>query len=150
MHRPFGMSRRIPLVLLVAAGCTAPLESSPESPYGQLEMRPAGGVETDYDVRTLTTVDGEVLGADRVPIGDRLAGSVRLAVRTDSEHPVTVLLAPGWYLDRNGVRLGRAQRVEIKGSRVMRGGEPVILATEVRSGESTVKLRDASGRPLWE
>jgi hypothetical protein len=71
-------------------------------------------------------------------------------MRADTEQPVTVLLAPGWYLERSGVRFRNAERMEVRGSRVLRSGEPVIIASEVRQGETTVRLRDENGRPLWE
>jgi hypothetical protein len=39
--------------------------------------------------------------------------------------------------------------LEIVGSRVVCGGERVLLARQVIAGDRTLTLRDAQGRPEW-
>jgi hypothetical protein len=93
-------------------------------------------------------LDGEVIGVDRVPPDQALAGNVRLRVQTDADEPVVVVLAPGWYLDERGLRFSRSERVKLT---TTQSGDPAtFVATEVQKGEQRVPLRDERGRPLWQ
>jgi hypothetical protein len=104
-------------------------------------------VDPRTPVPVVTTVDGEVLGVDRVPPEQALATSVRLTVRPGSARPVVVELAPGWYLDEHGLDLRPADRVEAEGS--VDAERSVFVARRIRKGASVVELRDEEGRPLW-
>ena len=46
-------------------------------------------------------------------------------------------------------RLLVVDAVEILGSRVTIDEDAVLLARQIKKGEATWTLRDASGRPLW-
>ncbi len=54
-----------------------------------------------------------------------------------------------WYLDNQDVRIAAGDRVQIKGSRVTLHGKPAIIASEVKKGDDTIKLRDDTGFPAW-
>jgi hypothetical protein len=40
-------------------------------------------------------------------------------------------------------------RVEVKGSCITFGGNPAIIAAEVKKGDDVMKLRDDNGVPAW-
>jgi hypothetical protein len=87
-----------------------------------------------------------VLGVDHVSPADQLASGVRLRVQPGSGQLVVVDLAPDWYLDRQGLRLSRSDRVRVEGTR---GSGLVLYATRVTKGGRTFELRSPAGRPLW-
>ena len=97
-----------------------------------------------------TTADGEVIGVDGTQPSRELAEGLTIRLQADADEPVAVQLAPGWYLRENGIGYGPSERMVVRGKRAMRGGQPVIIATEVEQGERRVPLRDESGRPLWK
>lgn len=103
-----------------------------------------------FEPRAVETVDGRVLGVDRIPAQDQLSYGVRLKVRDDLGRPVSVRLAPGWYLDEKGLRFAPRERVEVVGVRTRVEGEPAFLAEEIHKGDQVVRLRDKQGRPLWQ
>lgn len=90
------------------------------------------------------TLDGQVVGADAVPPGDRLAESARVTVRA-GDRSVRVELAPGWVLDERGLRLGEGDPVLLRGRRV----GTTFQAWEVTKSGRTVRLRDERGAPTW-
>lgn len=112
------------------------------------ESGPARATER-FDPQAVETVDGQVLGVDRVPIQDQLAYSVRLTLGRPRGAPISVTLGPGWYLDKQGLSFSRNDMVEVRGARVEHEGKSSIVAEEVRKGGKVVRLRDERGRPLW-
>ena len=58
-------------------------------------------------------------------------------------------MGPTAYLDEKGITLAKGDVVEILGSGVTMGTGPVLIAKQIKKGDKTWTLRDASGRPLW-
>jgi hypothetical protein len=128
-------------VLALTAAC-APTLPQVEGSEGFESALPAAHLET-------TTAQGEVIGVDRSSPDRDLAEGLVLRVQGDGKKPFIVQLAPGWYLDENGIGYGPRERLEVRGRRAVLEGEPVFVADEVRQGERRLLLRDAEGRPLW-
>ena len=100
-----------------------------------------------FDPAALTTIQGEVVEIQRVDRGRRHRG-VHLTVAVGSER-VAVHLGPDFYVDAQPVTLARGDAVEVTGARITFDGAPAIVAQEVRRGVDVLKLREASGVPLW-
>jgi hypothetical protein len=100
-----------------------------------------------YDVRTVETVRGEVSALETFT-GKGMSAGRHLRIKTGTE-TVSVHLGPEWYLEQQDVQIEAGDIVEVKGSRVSFQGAPAIIAAEVRRGEATLTLRDASGWPVW-
>ena len=75
-------------------------------------------------------------------------GGTHLVVKTDKE-AVAVHVGPTAYLADKGITLAKGDRLEILGSRVTVDKEAVLIARQIKKGDKTWTLRDASGRPLW-
>jgi hypothetical protein len=106
----------------------------------------AGGPRM-FDPKSVTTIQGEVLEIERASMGRRHEG-VHLTVAMGSEK-ISVHLGPDFYVSRQALKLAKGDSIEVKGSRVSMGGQPIIVAQEVRRGGDVLALRDASGVPLW-
>ncbi len=102
-----------------------------------------------FDPQAVQTVDGRVLGVDRIPIQDQLAYGVRITVRDESGRPVAVHLAPGWYLDKQGLHFSPREQIEVRGYRTDVEGKPAIMAEKITKDGKVVRVRDERGRPLW-
>jgi len=101
-----------------------------------------------YDPNTVETMSGEVIKVNRVSPIHGMSAGIHLLVKTDKEQ-VSVHLGPQWYLDNQDVRIAAGDQVQIKGSRVTLHGKPAIIASEVKKGDDTLKLRDDTGVPAW-
>jgi len=101
-----------------------------------------------YDPKTVETIKGTIESVGRFTPLKGMSQGVHLMVKTDTE-TIDVHLGPSWYVDRQKMKFEANDAVEVTGSRVTFDGKPAIIAAEVKKGEETLKLRDASGVPAW-
>jgi hypothetical protein len=101
-----------------------------------------------YNPKTVETLTGEVVAVNRIPSGKGRAGGVHLMLKLDKEE-IDVHLGPQWYVDQQPMKVMAKDHVEVRGSRVLLEGKPVIIAAEVKKGDQVLKLRDDAGLPLW-
>jgi hypothetical protein len=132
---------KLAVVSLFAVACTTTLPPV-DSQEGRT-LTPASHVG-------LTTADGEVIGVDRNQPSHQLSQGLTLELRADADEPLVVRLAPGWYLDEQGVSYGPRERLSVRGRREVQNGRSVFVVQEVRSKGRWIPLRDASGQPLWQ
>lgn len=134
-------TRRLVLMTgLLTAACGSPQRASPERPgaYERVASPP------------IASFDGEVIGVDRTPPEDSLGRTVRLVLRPRDAEPITVELAPGWYLEEKGLAVSTNERVRVRGRRTAAaGGGPTVVAWEVETQRGSWQLRDEQGRPIW-
>jgi hypothetical protein len=114
----------------------------------------AGGWRADsasmrlYNPKTVETVTGEIIAVDTFKSVKGMSYGVHLMLKTDKES-ISVHLGPGWYLEKQDVKIELKDKVEIKGSRITFEGKPAIIAAEVKKGDGLLKLRDENGVPVW-
>jgi hypothetical protein len=101
-----------------------------------------------YNPATVETVSGKVESVDKITPMKGMYYGIHLLLKTDKE-TVSVHLGPGWYIERLDTKIEKGDKIEVKGSRVTMMGKPVIIAAEVKKGESVLKLRDDNGIPVW-
>jgi hypothetical protein len=110
--------------------------------------QPGGQYGRLYDPKTVETVAGEVTSVEQITPHKGMGYGIHLLLRTEKE-TVSVHLGPGWYVEHQEMTIQPKDRVEVKGSRITFEGRPAIIAAEVRKGDETLVLRDASGVPAW-
>jgi sporulation protein YlmC with PRC-barrel domain len=72
----------------------------------------------------------------------------QLTIQTDRE-TLTVHMGPQWFMERQEYQFNKGEQIEVTGSRVEINGQPVVLATEIKRGKDTLRLREKNGRPCW-
>lgn len=97
--------------------------------------------------REPTWISGEVMGVDRIPIDQYNDSTVHLVVSTEAPETVDLELAPGWYVDEQGLAFQPNQRIEYRGHSNTAGKFTVY---EIRRGDATIQLRDETGAPRWQ
>lgn len=107
-----------------------------------------GSYGARFDAKTIETLTGEVLALTRVSPMKGMGRGVHLTLRTEKE-TIEVHLGPAWYLDNQEKLPAKGESVEVRGSRVEFDGRPALIATELRDGDMTLRLRDDDGFPLW-
>ena len=105
-----------------------------------------------YDVKTETTIAGTVESVENITgaggRGRRGMGGTHLVLKTEKD-AVAVHVGPTAYLVEKGITLAKGDRLEILGSRVTVDNETLLIARQLKKGDNTWTLRDASGRPAW-
>src|SRR5262249_23248774 len=118
-----------------------------------IERQPATGYNgytgtnpnTNVDLRDLT---GTVTFVDTSSAcGESIQGRT-VTIRTDTGDRV-IALGPGNYLERQHWALRPSDVVTVRGWDTTRDGRRVFIATEVRRGNETWRLRRDDGSPLW-
>jgi hypothetical protein len=101
-----------------------------------------------FDPKTVETMNGEVATVEKGVQGQRMSYEVRFSLKTDKE-TIPVILGPSWYVDKQDFKIEPKDTVEVTGSRITVDGQPSIIAAEVKKGAQLLKLRDATGIPVW-
>jgi len=137
------MASAILILTLLAGASLAQPGVSPSSGEGA-----AGPGAAMYDPKTVETVSGLVVFITPLPPKGGPPQRVQLDLKTARE-TITVILGPSSYVESQGVQIKDLDRVEVRGSRIMARGKPLIIAASVKKGDRVLKLRDESGLPLW-
>jgi hypothetical protein len=101
-----------------------------------------------YDLKTLETVQGIVVAAPRPTPKGGIPERAQLTLKTPQE-TLAVYLGPGWFMDKQLMKIGDLDQIQVTGSKIMVQGKPALLAGEIRKGNQVLKLRDEQGQPLW-
>lgn len=105
-----------------------------------------------YDMKTEASFAGTVDTVESVTRPDRSGrrslGGTHLILKTVAE-TLEVHLGPSAFLMDKKINILKGDAVEILGSRVTIDGTQVLLAREIKKGDNTWTLRDASGHPMW-
>lgn len=125
------------LLIIFTVPANAQRNSMGQSPFG----RPV------YNTATVTTINGTIQGIEKVSNGTKNNG-IHLLVKTKSG-TIPVHLGPQWYMEDKMDNIKEGTHVEVEGSKVTVNAKPAIIARSVKSGDHTIQLRDADGRPLW-
>lgn len=111
--------------------------------------QPAGRT---YNVQTETTITGTIESVEAIAApggrGRRGLGGTHVMMKTEKE-TLAVHVGPTAYLAEKGIVLAKGDSVEITGSRVTIDEDPVVIARQIKKGDKTWTLRDATGRPMW-
>ena len=102
---------------------------------------------TLFNPGTVGTVSGEVVRVEHTFAGNGADYCVHALLKTP-QGQVTAILAPKGFMDERRLAIAPKDRVTVTGSRISILNKPFILAMEV-TGDRTMKLREASGRPAW-
>jgi hypothetical protein len=102
---------------------------------------------TLFNPGTVKTVSGEVVRVEQTSAGNGADYCVHALLKT-LQGQVTAILAPKGYMDERRLAIAPKDQVTVTGSSISIIGKPFILVMEV-SGDRTMKLREASGRPAW-
>lgn len=96
-----------------------------------------------FNPQTIETVTGRVQSIDRD------APDMELTLEVSGSDICKVLLGPATHVQAQNFDLKANDEVEVKGSKVTMGGKKMVIATEVRKGGKTLRLRDERGNPVW-
>lgn len=141
-------------VLALAAVVVFGLWASPATAQGRGPGCGEGGWGREgayfrhFDAAKVETLSGEVISIQRVRPLKGVSQGVHLLLKTDREQ-ISVHLGPAWYIDNQEPVIQPKDKIVIIGSRIQLDGKVVIIASELKRGDTSLKLRDADGHPVW-
>ena len=94
------------------------------------------------------TTQGIVMSVER-PRPEDSQAFVHVVITPADQHPIRLVLAPGWYLEKSGLRFEPRETVEVRGKQVVQNGESSIVVQTVRQGDRNYVLRDEREQPTW-
>lgn len=101
-----------------------------------------------YNPQTVENLSGEVEKVELFTPRRGMSQGVHIILKTE-KGSIPVHLGPSWYIDKQGLKFAPGDKVQVTGSRVTFNNKPAIIASEVKKGDQTLKLRDEKGFPAW-
>ena len=103
---------------------------------------------TVTDVKSGRSLWGRLFRVHTLGLGHKRVQERQLLLKTGTD-VVRIHLGPTAFLNEKKVEIKRGDTLEVTGSGVTVGKEHVVLAREIRKGDTSWALRDATGQPLW-
>jgi hypothetical protein len=101
-----------------------------------------------YNPALADNLTGEVVKVEKVTPLKGMTYGVQILLKTEKE-TIPVHLGPGWYVERLDIKIGKGDKIEVKGARTNFQDNQVIIAGEIKKGENLLVMRDAHGTPVW-
>lgn len=93
-------------------------------------------------------LEGEVTGVERVRT-TTYGEQVEVSIKTTDGSTKRVAIGPSWFVNATNAAPMRGDRVVVDALRLPRDPEQMLAATNYRTGNRELRLRDASGSPAW-
>jgi len=101
-----------------------------------------------FNPATVRTFKGEISSVQSFGYVTRPTPHKQILLRTESGE-VTVDLGPEWYLESQGIAVYPGEQIEIEGSLIKVNGTHFVIASSITQGNTTYKLREKNGLPVW-
>jgi len=101
-----------------------------------------------FNPQTVESLSGEVERVEMFTPRKGMSQGVHLVLKTE-KGSLPVHLGPSWYMDKQGLKFEKGDKVQVTGSRITFNKKPAIIASEVKKGDQVLKLRDETGTPAW-
>jgi sporulation protein YlmC with PRC-barrel domain len=102
-----------------------------------------------FDASSIETIHGIVQSVGTFRPASHAVSGLLLTVRDTDGSLVTVQGGPRPYITRMEFSINPGSDVVVTGSRVQIGAREVLIATQIGTSGSTLKLRDSRGNPMW-
>lgn len=100
-----------------------------------------------YDTTTVETLEGTVARVDTM---QATGSDARLALHLDTgTETLAVHVGPLAYLSEHNFSVATGDALQIRGSRIMDGDVPALVAATIQHGDMQWTLRDDQGHPKW-
>lgn len=100
-----------------------------------------------YDTAREVTLKGIITKVE-THMGRMGWDGTHLVVRFETEI-LTVHVGPSSYLAQQGFSFAVGEQIEVTGARISFEGSDVLIAREIKKGETTLTLRNSQGIPGW-
>lgn len=119
---------------------------SQAQPQQQQQMQP---LTRHFNPQNVTVISGTVQSVGTFPERELGIQGRRLTILTQDGQTVDVHTGPAGYLKQQGLTLQKNEKVQVRGSFAQIMGRTIFIASDIKTPQMTVKLRDQQGVPLW-
>ena len=118
---------------------------------GSPEPQQTAVFDQPYEAGREKSFKGSVFRVDPDPCVALPTSSYHLLVQINGEM-VEVHLGPCWYVSGQKMVFREGDKISVVGSESVRqlGSRHIISAREIRRGKEVLKLRDGTGKGLWQ
>lgn len=104
-----------------------------------------------FDESKVEEVTGVVSAIEYSDDGDGKENKrgVELLLKTD-ENEILVHMGPAWYIDNQHKKIEAGEKVTVRGSKLGKDSESLLIAEWIQTGKHMFRLRDSSGHPVWD
>ncbi len=137
--------RTFELILALSLVLTISAMAQSQSTTGGNQGRGQRGF---YDPTTVTTISGTVVSVETAAGRNGGNENIRLTLSVDSQ-TIRVMIGPVTYLAEQKITISPKDTLKVKGSKMERNGNTMIISAEITKGDKTWTLRDDTGTPKW-
>lgn len=101
-----------------------------------------------YLAGTNVTIQGTIAEVGAFQPQQGMKRGSRIILKTD-KGLVSVHLGPYWYIQEQGIKFEKGQRIEVEGRQIGSGDRSFVIASTISQGQEKWVLRDAEGIPHW-
>jgi len=110
---------------------------------------PEGQAAVSFNPANVHTINGTVMDVGKfLPAQAGLEG-LQLRVKADDGKTYIVFLGPRDYITQQNFLVASGDRVTVTGADAKIGSRSVLLASQIKSNDQSLQLRDVNGKPLW-
>ena len=111
---------------------------------------PDSAYNRNFKPDNMQTVSGTIRSVGSFSPARDASRGLSLNVQTDKGESITVYAGPRDFAMKQNLDLTSGQKVTVTGSKTTVNDKDVIMASELKVGDKTLKLRDEQGKPLWK
>jgi hypothetical protein len=102
-----------------------------------------------FNPANVHTINGTVMDVGKfLPAQAGLEG-LQLRVKADDGKTYIAFLGPRDYITQHNFLIASGDRVTVTGADAKIGSRSVLLASQIKSNDQSLQLRDVNGKPLW-
>ncbi|MCX6619469.1 MAG: PRC-barrel domain-containing protein, partial [Acidobacteria bacterium] len=102
-----------------------------------------------FDPQNVTAISGTVESIDTFDEPALGLQGQRLRIKTNEGQTLSVHVGPRGFIEQQGLMLRRNEPVQVRGSYATFKGHSIFIASDIRTQQAEVQLRDQHGMPLW-
>jgi len=125
------------------------MQQQPMEQQGSQQQQMQEPLTQHFDPQNITVISGTVQSIGTFDEPSLGIQGQRLRIKTDDGQTVSVHAGPGQFLEQQGLTLRRNEQVQVRGSFANINGRSIFIASDIRTPQVEVQLRDQQGVPLW-
>ncbi len=101
-----------------------------------------------YDASIIETFKGTVINVTTFNPDGYIRNAVRFNLKTKND-TISVHIGPSWYLNYKKFSIKEGDKVIVMGSNVVYNDKPAVIASQIKTANTKIELRNSQGFPLW-
>ena len=114
----------------------------------RLKENQGTGYNRLYGESNVETFKGTVINVTTFNPDRYIKNAVRFKLKIKND-TISVHIGPSWFLDYLKFSIKEGDKVIVKGSKVVYSDKPAVIASNIKTDNNEIELRNPQGFPLW-